>query len=276
MSRVAFGSGLFALVALVACLTPRVDAVAWASATPEEITTDRLIEVLQAKQAKFEEIPADPLTKFQNILNVISNKFSRPNENPPFFLTFEINLQAFKDAGFSEEKVTEYAPVAQRPLPEMRNVSLGVFVHKILDRVTVRSGATYILRRDRVEITTNDALRKEIWRGREGPYLPLVHGHFESKPLAAALRGLVEQSDYGIVIDPRVEQTAKTRVSARFLSTPLDTALETIANTADLQPVLRDNVFYVTTRENARRIKAEQEKTRSAETEPKRIEKQVE
>ena len=84
-----------------------------------------------------------------------------------------------------------------------------------------------------------------------GPFLPLVHATFEQKPLAEALREMAEQTEYNIVLDNRAGEKAKAEVSARFVNTPLDTAVNFVADMVDLRTILLDNVIYVTTRENA-------------------------
>ncbi len=52
---------------------------------------------------------------------------------------------------------------------------------------------------------------------------------------------------------------------------PLDTAVRILADMADLQPVIMDNVIYVTTRENAVRLEADHQKRQPAvEAQPKK------
>src|SRR5262249_41583193 len=69
--------------------------------------------------------------------------------------------------------------------------------------------------------------------------------------LRDALREMAEQAEYNVVLDNRAGDKAKIEVSARFLNTPLDTAVGFVADMVDLRTVLLDNVIYVTTRENA-------------------------
>ncbi len=49
-------------------------------------------------------------------------------------------------------------------------------------------------------------------------------------------------------------------MTGRFNNVPLDTAVTFLADMADLQPILQDNVIYVTTRDNAMRLEAKQRK----------------
>jgi tetratricopeptide (TPR) repeat protein len=112
----------------------------------------RVLDTLNTPVSEFAEIPADPKTTLPLILNGLSTKFSRPGENPPFFLTFEINMRAFEADGLNEEKMIDFSPVADRPLRKETNVSLASYLRKILERLTekgpVPSGATFVIRKE--------------------------------------------------------------------------------------------------------------------------------
>jgi tetratricopeptide (TPR) repeat protein len=68
-----------------------------------------------------------------------------------FGLTFDINEQAFKMDGLMEVGKTPVADTA--PIPEM-HTTLSTILRKILRRVPAPSGATYLIRKDVIEITT--------------------------------------------------------------------------------------------------------------------------
>jgi hypothetical protein len=109
-----------------------------------------------------------------------------------------------------------------------------------------------VLRKDGIEVTTNQALRAKVWGPTyTGPHLPLVHAAFDKKPLGEALRDLAEQAEYNIVVDRRAGDSAATLVSARFVNTPLDTAVAFLADMADLAIFQQDNVIYVTSPDGA-------------------------
>jgi hypothetical protein len=178
-------------------------------------------------------------------------------------ITFDVNEAAFRADGF--EDVLEIKVVEKR-LPGPKRTTLDAVLRKLLARVP-GSGATYLLRRDRIEITTSAAMREEVW-GAEfaGPFLPLVHAEFDKKPLAEALDELASASGFNVVIDARMAERAKTPVSARLLNTPLDTAVRLLADMAELKPFQTDNLLYVTSRENAEKLEAsEREKAASGE-----------
>jgi hypothetical protein len=203
---------------------------------------DKSKESLAAKLQQPVNFPPveDKNTTFQELLDKVSDSFD---------VKIEVNDAAFKAEMVDD--VASKAVAADKPIRKMANVRLERVLRTILARVPY-PGTTYIIRRDAIEITTQNAVVLEIWgKDYQGPFLPLVQNTFEKQPLAKALRELAEDSEFTIVLDGRVEDKAKVAVSGRFLNTPLDTAVRLLADMADLKPFLVDNVLYVTTRENA-------------------------
>jgi hypothetical protein len=89
----------------------------------------------------------DPRTTLQDALEYLSDRFD---------LSFDVLEFAFK-AQLGDRSVLN-EPVAQTPIPKMRGVSLATVLRKILARIPTQPGreATYIIRRDQIEITTAD------------------------------------------------------------------------------------------------------------------------
>jgi hypothetical protein len=169
-------------------------------------------------------------------------------------LSFDVNEAAFRDDGVGD---VLSQMVAVKPIPKMKNVPVERVLRKVLARVP--GGATFLLRREAVEITTPKAQAAEVWpRDYEGPRLPLVSAVFERVPLAEALKELARQSGMNVVVDARVAERAKLPVSARFLNAPLDTAVRVLADMAGLKPSALDNLLYVTTPDNANRLDEQQ------------------
>jgi hypothetical protein len=220
---------------------------------------------------EFEEIPADPITKFTNILRSLSQKMDKEYG---LDLQFEINMRAFEADGLKEEVVLDLSPVADKPLPGAKNISFERYLQRLLARVEEKgaapSGVTFLVRRDVIEITTFKAVRKQVWGDHPGPFFPLIHATFDKSLLSDALNNLAEQSEHNIVLDVRVGEKAKTPVTARLFNTPLDTAVKLLAEMADLAIFQQDNVIYVTTRENAAKLKSQQKKEKPKDTEGKR------
>jgi hypothetical protein len=187
-------------------------------------------------------------------------------------LQFEINERAF-----TLEEVDNVAktPICRdSPIPASKS-PLVTILRRILLRVPARSGATWLIRRDVIEITTAAAAHWEVTRGR-GPIpaalkkgdnvlsLPLVHLRPRPRPLDETLNLLAEQVSFNLVLDCRLGEKGKVKVTLDLLNTPLDTALVLLTELADLDFVRLDNVFFVTTKDRARALRARWEKHRPA------------
>jgi tetratricopeptide (TPR) repeat protein len=83
----------------------------------------------------------DPKFTLQDALDQLSAKYG---------VQFDVNEKAFKFEMVDDVLKKEIANPAIPPM----TASLGTIIRKILSRIVVNSGATYIIRRDTVEITT--------------------------------------------------------------------------------------------------------------------------
>ena len=181
----------------------------------------------------------DPAMTLRQALNRLSKDYG---------LDFEVNEAAFTAEGLAD--VLD-KPVAEKPLRKRERVRLDRLLRTVLARVPVPTGVAYVLRGHSIELTTNQAVRRQIWGMSTGPFLPLVNSSFDKVPLEDALKVLADQAEYNVVLDNRIGDRGKTPVTARFANTPLDTAVGFLADMTDLRTVLLDNVVYVTTRDNA-------------------------
>jgi hypothetical protein len=86
-----------------------------------------------------------------------------------------------------------------------------------------------------------------------------VEVNAEAKPLAVILRGLADETGANIVLDARAKEKGKTPISIILQEAPLDTAVRLLADMAELKSVALDNILYVTTADNAERIRFEHE-----------------
>jgi hypothetical protein len=163
-------------------------------------------------------------------------------------VSFDISQKAFES---EDLKDVERTPIAETPIPAMKNVRLSRLLRTILRRIPAPSGATYNVRNDHIEITTNNVQRAEIWGNYRGPFLPLVNATFDKLPLEEAARELADQAEITVLVDRRAAEQSKTPVSARLLNTPLDTALRLLSEMANLRTVQLDNVLFISTEENA-------------------------
>ena len=85
-------------------------------------------------------------------------------------------------------------------------------------------------------------------------------GLFEETPLAKILPRLAETSGYNVMADPKAGEKLQTKITVQLNNVPVDTAVRLLANMAGLSVVRLDNVFYVTTAENAKHLREEQAK----------------
>jgi hypothetical protein len=227
---------------------------AWAAPAPAGARerSDELADALN-RAVKFSGFE-DPKTTLVEALDQLAKRYN---------LDFDVDEKAFKSDMVPDVLKIEIAQ--PNPIPEM-NATMGTVLKKILARLPAESGATFVVRSDTIELTTVQALRKEIWgENYRGPMLPLVRSNFEKLPLRDALRELAHQAEYNIVLDSAVDdEVAKTPVTARLRNAPLDTAVRLLADMADLRAVQAANVLYVTTAEKAdalrERLKAEKPK----------------
>lgn len=179
-------------------------------------------------------------------------------------ITFDVNDRTFKkdlsDVHFYDVKVAD--PPIEPMKTQLRDV-----LEKLLSRVPSKSPATYLIRRNHIEITTERAVRAELGIRGTGPLLPLVLREFKRERLSAALEAVAQDAGMSVFFDRRAVP-AEARVTARLRNVPIDTALSLLADTAGLDVVRRDNAFYVTTPKNAARLRKRDDFRQQAESAP--------
>jgi hypothetical protein len=187
----------------------------------------------------------DARATLSDALDMISKRYN---------LTFDINKEAFKRAEIVEVGRVEIAPI---PIPPMQ-AKIEDVLRKILSRLSPK--AAFFIRGDAIEITTTEAIRKEFFADRPqtpGPLPPLVSGLFEKVTLETALKELNRYDN--VVLDARAANEGQATVSADLANVPLDTAVRMFADMAGLKVVKLDNALYVTSKENAKVLREEQE-----------------
>jgi hypothetical protein len=182
---------------------------------------------------------SDPDTRFGEALDFLARVAG---------LTFEINEQAFKDEMIDD--------VAAKPLgreiPKMTGVPAEKVLRKLLARIPSSSGTTFVVRGGVVEITTGKAASPFTWE--EAPQVSFA---FDKRPLPDALREIADATGVNIVLDARAGDKGQTPITATVRAVGVDTAVQLLANMADLTTMPVENVLYVTTRENAKTFRAE-------------------
>lgn len=192
----------------------------------------------------------DPETKLEDALQFVLGRTGD--------LAFEINEQAFKD-----EQIDD---VGNRPLgrsiPKMTNVSLEAVLRRVLARIPSTSGAIFVVRGGVVEITTRHAASPSLWTT-----APEVSVEFDKRELQGALQEIADATGVNVVLDARAKDKGKTAITATLRDVGVDTAVQLLANMADLTALPVDNVLYVTTKENAKTLRDEVLKTEPAKAE---------
>jgi RNA polymerase sigma factor (sigma-70 family) len=194
----------------------------------------------------------DPRATLTDLLDQFSKRYH---------LTFDLNEKAFE---MDRCKEVDRTKIAEIPVPEM-HATLSTILRKVLRRVPAASGTIFLVRRDYIEITTVNALRNELGIPQNRPILPLIWDTSEETPLIHILPYLAKTSGYNIVADPKAGEKLQTKITIQLNNVPVDTAVRLLANMAGLVMVRLDNVFYVTTADNAKHLREEQAKT-NAET----------
>jgi hypothetical protein len=216
-------------------------------APPGELAEEEIHQLFN-RRINFSGID-DPKATLIEILDQLAKIYRVP---------FDINEQAFKPQKGVDFDIKQYLLFENALMPPMK-ASMKTVLERILRRLPVP--ATFLIRKDGIEITTVAAVRTELGMKANEELLPLVWENFRDQPVAEALDRLRDASGYNVIVDPRVlGKTKETRVTARLTNLPVDTAIRLLADMAGLDVVRRDNAFYITNPENAARLKKEEPK----------------
>jgi len=183
------------------------------------------------------------------------------------FLTDQYDIMIVVDTtAFSNQGTDNVEDQAVR-LPKM----IGVRLSTVLSKLVAQVKGTFLIHKDYIEVTTFPRTRADLWSSPSVPrdgalaVAQMVNAEFDKQQLDEALRELADQSGINVVVDARVGDKARTAVTATLTNVPLDTAVEVLADMADLKSLAIDNVIYVTTKANAKRLQKELTQQRSGE-----------
>jgi len=180
-----------------------------------------------------------------------------------FGLTIVIDTEAFK----TDLQIAEVEN-QQVKLPRLRGVKLETLLRKVISQVN----GVLLFRPGHLEVTTPQRLVVEA--GRElgnvdvsaglppALRLPLVQAEYDQRPLGEILKETADWTGATIVLDPRARDKAKEPLTVTLRNVPVDTAVRLLADIADLKFVTLDAVHYVTTKDNAKTLQAEELKRR--------------
>jgi hypothetical protein len=155
-----------------------------------------------------------------------------------------IDTEAFKqESGMDADKQLEQ----KVQLEKVSGQKLGTVLQLVLAQVQadyqIRDGSVFIIPKSWV---TSGRILAEP-----------VQSAFDRLPLEKALEQLSDLTGVSVVLDVRAAEKAQVAVTAHLAHVPLKTAVRILADMADLRSVELDNVLYVTTPENARKLEAE-------------------
>lgn len=192
----------------------------------------------------------DPKATLKDVLDLLQQKYK-------VRLSFSVNDKAFNKAFGEQKDVRDLVVGKIDGGPSSRSKLLKT----ILGKIDVPGGASFLVRRGSVEITTENAIREDLGlplpRGmKEGaPLPPLVYYmEFKGEKMADACKRMAAEKGATVVIDARVKKQAATKIEATFRNSSLPTALEVMADMAGLAVARKGNVYYVTTPENAKKM----------------------
>lgn len=172
-------------------------------------------------------------------------------------LTFVIDKTVFDEpAALNDAKADRL--MATR----LDGLSLHAFLNIYFRGLNVPN-VTYLVRDDRIEITSRQAAQKEaglfeaieeakatedrstLVRAKARLDLPLVSVVVEEKPISTVLRDLSRVYGLNVVIHPGAREVTKALVTQRLLNVPADTAIEQLVRQTDMSVVRKGNVFLV-------------------------------
>jgi hypothetical protein len=197
--------------------------------------------------------------------DVIDNKTTLGELVDVFTKRYDLQFRV-DDAAFAEvAKDNELPPLEQRILekafPKLADVPFENVLQVVLSRMTVEGGATFLVDRGSILITTVRAQRARIWgKDYKGPYAPVIHADFDRVPLARALEEVAVKGNITLIVSDVIADKMRMPITTQLINAPLDTAVVMLADIADFQPVFRNNVLYITTRENAKELENEFQK----------------
>jgi hypothetical protein len=229
-----------------------------------EPNRSRQINELLAKKVNFDGAD-DPKTHLSEVLDELAVTYN---------LTFVVNERAFEAAGI-KDVLNTLMVTDKKPLPKLKGVRFSTVLTKILSRVVPGSefttAATFVVRPDHIEITTEAWLRNELGLPPANAVpsvglLALATASFEKTPLDQALKEIADSTGFNIVLDSAKLEKNQPTVTASFQNVPVDTAVHILAEMADLRAVLLDNVLFVTSKDAADRLKKADDKRKDRDT----------
>jgi RNA polymerase sigma factor (sigma-70 family) len=162
-------------------------------------------------------------------------------------VTCVVDMEAYRRA--SPDIKLEDLLQSQINMARMPGVNLDTIIHSMLEQLTVGGASlqsTYMVRNGHLFIVPKDFIVQA-----PDAMTVALDGKTQSLTLERALDQLSEETGVSIILDPRVDETAKnTVVRASIRNVKLLSAVRVLANMADLSVLDVDGALYVSTEEN--------------------------
>jgi hypothetical protein len=176
-------------------------------------------------------------------------------------LQFRVDEAAFAAAAKDEDFRLLEQKVLEKAFPKMIAVPFENVLQSVLARVRIEGGATFVVDRGTILLTTVPAQRARIWgKAHKEPYPAVIHANFERVPLAEALQDIATKGNVTLIVSDVIAEKMRMPVTTQLINAPLDTAAAMLADIADFRAVFKDNLLYITTRENATLLEKEFQK----------------
>jgi RNA polymerase sigma factor (sigma-70 family) len=196
----------------------------------------------------------DPNTPLKEVLAFIAERYG---------ITILIEARAFVTEASSQEDPPQDIGSFPITIPKLVDVKLST----ILRTVLVQVDGDYYTKDDVLMVLPRKELPRRMLR-------QPVDSVYRTRPLVLALEDLQNMTGVSVVLDVKVQDIAKPmEITADFRNVPLETAVRVLADMADLKSVVMDNLIYVTSKENAKVLEAEENKRKGTKPETRKDEK---
>jgi len=228
----------------------------------------RIVAVLVVLGCVVADVRADEsISRIEELTKKVQEPFSvekaiegAPLESVLEFISLRANVTILIDLEYREVRPRgatgepEKIEIRQYPvsLSELRGVTLSTVLRLVLDPLD----ATYLIMPDHIMITSNTLAEKHIGRdvptAKRGHKQSLIQFQQKKQPIDTVVDELSKLTPVSIMIAPQVKTKDIEPLTVWFKNTPLDVAVRTIAEMADLDVIEEPNLFLITTPERAK------------------------
>ncbi len=164
-------------------------------------------------------------------------------------LNFIVDDKAFASLGAVNVLATDFS---KSPLPAKKEYRAKDLLRTVLKQIVVSPvAATYVVVGDTVVITTEASAPYRLMEQR-------INVECEKEELATVLKRVGRESGTNLVLDTRAVKDGQTTVTFDLQDVTMETAVVVIAESVGLKPVRIGNVVFLTTKDKALEMLAEQ------------------